>query len=124
MLNGVSASDAVEAMWLSMGVRLSRSPPRGNRNGMDLGEEVADGDGFIAMGAWSSGSKSTSENAAVVAALLTKETWHHTRGTGRRWPSLEGGWQSRAGALRSVAVGGGSHAGGKRLSNRPCGLDR
>ena len=45
----------------------------GNRNGADLGEEVADGHGLIAMRAWSSGSKSTSENAALVAALLTKE---------------------------------------------------
>jgi hypothetical protein len=44
----------------------------GNRNGADLGEEVADGHGLIAMRAWSSGSKSTSENAALVAALLTK----------------------------------------------------
>src|SRR6267143_2141586 len=73
MPSGVSASDAVEAMRLSMGVRFGGSPPRGNRNGADLGEEVGDGHGLIAMGAWSSGSKSTSENAALVAALLTKE---------------------------------------------------
>jgi hypothetical protein len=60
-------------MRLSMRVRFGGSPPGGNRNGADLGEEVADGHGLIAMGAWSSGSKSTSENAALVAALLTQE---------------------------------------------------
>lgn len=42
-------------------------------NGAKLGEKVAEGHHLIAMGARSPGSKPTTENAALVTALLAKE---------------------------------------------------
>ena len=124
MPSGVSANDAVEAMRLSMDVRFGGSPPCGNRNGADLGQEVADGHGLIAVGAWSTGSKSTSENAALVAALLTKEpglTLGALVDDGRPWQTA--GQTKRELVGRSLSADE-SHADGKRLSNRSCGRER
>ncbi len=62
-----------EAMSLSMAVWCVGSPPCGNRNGANLGEEIAEGDHLIAMRARSTGAKATAKNTTLVAALLAKE---------------------------------------------------
>jgi hypothetical protein len=112
-----------EAMSLSMVLRLGCSPPCCNRNRAELGEKVADGDHLVAMGAWSTGSKPSSKNAALVAALLTKEACIALGALVDDGRGLGDGWQSRAEVRRVVADGDESHAGGRRPSSRPCGLE-
>src|SRR5947209_6487560 len=70
------------------------------------------------MGAWSSGAKPTAKDAALVAALLTQEPGLALGALVPRRRSSADECRGRVGARRSVAGGGGSHAGGRHLSSR------
>jgi hypothetical protein len=48
-------------------------PPRCNRSGANVDEQVGDGDDVVAMRAGSSGAKPMAEYAALVTPLLTEE---------------------------------------------------
>ena len=63
-----------EAMSLSMAVRLGGSPPCGKGTGAKFSEQVGESDHLIAMRAASSGSKSSAEDAAVFATLVTERS--------------------------------------------------